>query len=510
MSAVVAAIQEVDCLSLLALKVAPNVFDISSGQHHVSIRDQTVRGQLLVRDLRRLDPTFKNLLVIGAGAGGAATAVAAAQAGLEVRVIDAKSRPFWLQREVTQRFVAPFMYEWPSGFSDDQRYPPVDGAVWGATHPAAPPWDDSDPISADALASALEIWLSEQIAGQHGRLRCWCGVDPDVAGEFVREFVATTTSNLWIKLAGRASPHPLPRFGADVVEWPGGAERYELFVPDYIVLAAGMGVEQTAIDGQVHGTPFWSDDTLRDAATVHQQIGIFGGGDGALQDVLRALTGHRHPLETLKLLRSNKKAGKALDAAAQRLATVESQGRLYACWTQGRGVDATARLDQGCRLIAQDAASDPDLRRGVLKCLRKRGRGKQGVVHHVVRELHFDKAYMLNRFLIYLIDATLNAAATRSTDRMDYRLMFGYTTAYAAAKGKQPGPCRIGIESRDGTHCHILDLDLAVVRFGLDRSKIGSGYTEATAGLQMVQLSRKDSGQRTSLAQIPLPFAMPK
>nr|NLU60156.1 hypothetical protein [Pseudomonas sp. BIGb0427] len=52
-------IKVVDSLSLLSLKVAPNVFDLSSGMHHVSIRDQIVRAQLLVRDLLHADPELK-------------------------------------------------------------------------------------------------------------------------------------------------------------------------------------------------------------------------------------------------------------------------------------------------------------------------------------------------------------------------------------------------------------------------------------------------------------------
>ncbi|MFK3649500.1 hypothetical protein ACI2IY_13850 [Lysobacter enzymogenes] len=504
------AIQDVDCLALLALKVAPNVFDISSGQHHVSIRDQIVRGQLLVRDLCRLDPDFNRLLVIGAGAGGAATAVAAAQANLQVRLIDAAPEPFSLQRGVTQRFVAPFMYEWPSGFSDDQRYPPRDPAVWGPAHPAAPVWNDTTPVSADALASDLDGWFRDEIAGLHGGLQCWCSVNRDTVRRFVHAFVATTTSNLWIKLAGHLSPHPLPRFSADIVQWPDGTACKEEFVPDYIVLAAGMGAENTAIGEDVRGTHFWGDDDLCDAATVHRSIGIFGGGDGALQDALRALTGHRHPLETLEALRADEDARKALDVAAQSLITLEAQGRLYACWTQGRDIDATARLDEGCRRIAQTAAGDPDLKRCVLGCIRECGGGRQGIVHHVVLETHFTKAYMLNRFLIHLMNAALGPTGTRSKDRMDYRLMFGYRTAYATAKGPQPGRCEIGIESIAGPDRPILELDLAVVRFGLDRREIASGYSPKPTGLQMVQLSKNDSGQRTSLAQIPLPFALPK
>ena len=62
-------VEVVDSLSLLSLKVASNVFDLSSGLHHVSIRDQIVRAQLAVRDLKRGDKSLHSLLIVGAGEG---------------------------------------------------------------------------------------------------------------------------------------------------------------------------------------------------------------------------------------------------------------------------------------------------------------------------------------------------------------------------------------------------------------------------------------------------------
>ena len=111
-------IDVVDSLSLLSLKVASNVFDLSSGLHHISIRDQMVRAQLAVRDLKRGDPELDSLLIVGAGVAGIAAALEAEARGVRsVVVVEAAAQPFSLLRGVTERYIGPFMYEWPSSFS---------------------------------------------------------------------------------------------------------------------------------------------------------------------------------------------------------------------------------------------------------------------------------------------------------------------------------------------------------------------------------------------------------
>jgi NADPH-dependent 2,4-dienoyl-CoA reductase/sulfur reductase-like enzyme len=114
----------INALSLLAHKVAPNVFDLSSLQWHVSIRDQIVRAQLLMADLCMADKDIDSVLIIGMGAAGISAAMAACEQGIpNVYVVDRADAPFKLFRGVTSRFVGPFMYEWPSSFHADQGYP---------------------------------------------------------------------------------------------------------------------------------------------------------------------------------------------------------------------------------------------------------------------------------------------------------------------------------------------------------------------------------------------------
>ena len=115
-------------LSILALKVAPNVFDISSGLFHISIRDQMLRARTLVRDLdkgNQLVLPAAHVLIVGAGVAGVSAAMALGELVVETVVVDSAAEPFSVQKNVTSRFVGPYMYEWPSDFFDDQAFPPV-------------------------------------------------------------------------------------------------------------------------------------------------------------------------------------------------------------------------------------------------------------------------------------------------------------------------------------------------------------------------------------------------
>ncbi|MFP3245845.1 MAG: hypothetical protein RXR20_14995, partial [Paraburkholderia sp.] len=73
--------RNIDTLALLGLKAKSNIFDLSSDLVHVSMRDQIVRAQILVRDLCAADPNLQRILVVGAGVAGISAAMAAGHAG---------------------------------------------------------------------------------------------------------------------------------------------------------------------------------------------------------------------------------------------------------------------------------------------------------------------------------------------------------------------------------------------------------------------------------------------
>lgn len=499
-------ITQVDSLALLAMKVAPKVFDVSSGQTHVSIRDQIVRGQLLVRDLRRADANFNNLLVVGAGVGGAAAAAAAAHAGLNVLLVDHKDRPFSLQHRTDTRYVAPFMYEWPSHFSNDQQYPP-DAKLWGISSPAAPTWKHQHPITSRQLAMDLEQWLDDMII-RYPSLSFFVDVDSARVRQFVRNFAAVVSRNLALRMAGRTTVQ-LPELDAGGRLWRPSAGPGYPFTPDYVILAGGAGGEGVALPGNVTGVEFWDTDTLQQSATVKQRIGIFGGGDGAMQDALRALTGFDHPLKMIERLEQTSRFKDLLDDQLGPLQTLEAQGRLLKSWTQGGDIDPYEQIDGLCRNIAASLAADPQVQQAVIECIRPVNGGQRGVVMLFVRETYFGKAYLLNRFLVHLIHQVVLAhPGGIPSSRMNFILYFNHQCDNSSKLGHRHS-CSVSVKNRDTGNYLIEKLDLAVVRFGMDKPNQASGLWSNSGPRQMIQLSRKDVGHRTSLAQVPLPFVLP-
>jgi hypothetical protein len=499
-------ISEIDSLALLALKVAPNVFDISSEQHHISIRDQIVRAQVLVRDLRRADHTAWNLLVVGAGVGGAAAAVAAAYANMNVVLVEVKDGPFSLQRGTKLRKVAPFMYEWPSHFYNNQDYPPPDTDLWGKINPAAPTWAAPVPMTGEDLATQLDKWLEDAL-NVKPRLEFLTGVVGKDVRDYVKDFVATTKGNLWLRLGGYPPVYP-PAYKVPGRSWPaGGPPRNLPFTPEYIILAGGMGGEVHKLPGGVGETHFWQDDTLRDEATRDQRVGIFGGGDGALQDVLRALTKFDEPLAMIDKLLTHPVAKPLIRAQEQRLLTLESQSRLFGTWTQGSGSDPSYEVDRSCQAIARELANDSGVRDAVIDCLRMAGPNQRGTVCHYVFATHFDKAYLLNRFLVHLIDQVKRQWGI-PLQRMDYQLTFE-REAVSGFYVNQPA-CKVTLRDVATGNTSTEEFDLAVVRFGMVRANQLSGKAGSTSGAQMIQLSEHDIGQRTTLNKVPLPFVIPE
>jgi len=503
-------VEVVDSLSLLSLKVASNVFDLSSGLHHVSIRDQIVRAELAVRDLKRGDKSLQSLLIVGAGAAGIAAALEAVDQGVaQVVVVEAGDKPLGLLRGVRKRFVGPYMYEWPGSFSRNQSYPEHGRSPWIGRSKSQLEWKAQDPISADSLALQLEQHLAARIAkimaaGKAPPTFC-VQVSKTRIQQFVRNFAQCESARALSRLQGRKPGAPL-QFGYwnDPV-WPGMTPAQAVCTPQYILLAAGMGAETvTLVKEDMSGDPyeclnysgskFWSDDSLMDSGTENLQVSIFGGGDGALQDVLRALTRRNHPLELLAFLERDPATKAALLRASPSLLDAERQSRQFGTWTQKNGEYAT--IDMVCLRLAKGLAQQPRVARRISQGIAF-GRGK---VSLFVRGKNLDKAYLLNRFLVHLIWACKKAHPAMWAGRMDFEAHFEQSAvAYAQANNGQHLVTIKRWNTKPATSyqhtCHMI-----AVRYGITPGTV--------PGAQMIQVSPKLSKQRTTLSRIELPFVV--
>ena len=503
-------VEVVDSLSLLALKVASNVFDLSSGLHHVSIRDQIVRAQLAVRDLKKGDPSLHSLLIVGAGAAGIAAALEAADQDIaQVVVVEAGDEPFGLLKGVSKRYVGPYMYEWPGSFSRNQSYPEHDGSPWAGRSKSPLKWKSLEPMPADKLAAQLEEHLKERLqdirkAGKTPPTIC-VKVHKRYIQRFVKDFARCESARAISRLQGRIPVAPL-QFGYwNDPAWPEMEPAQAVCTPQYVLLAAGMGAETVTLvkedisgahyDGpNYRGARFWSDDALMDADTQHLQTSIFGGGDGALQDVLRALTRRHHPLKLMKFLEQDPTTKAALLRVSPRLLDAERQSRQFGTWTQKNGEYAT--IDTVCKRLAGDLAQQPRVARRVSQCIAF-GKGK---VSLFVRGKYFDKAYLLNRFLVHLIRACKLEHPSMWAGRMDFEVHFEQSAvAFAdASNGQYLVTIKRWSSKPEASYphtCHKI-----AVRYGITPGTV--------PGAQMIQVSTKQSRQRTTMARVELPFVV--
>lgn len=503
-------VEVVDSLSLLSLKVASNVFDLSGGLHHVSIRDQIVRAELAVRDLKRGDNNLQSLLIVGAGPAGIAAALEAVALGvLHVVVVEAGPRPFGLLRGITKRFVGPYMYEWPSSFSRNQSYPDHDKCPWKGSSKSQLEWKAQNPISADALANELEQHLLDRIkhlanSGKTPPTICVLA-DKLKIQNFVRDFARRESARALSRLQGHKPPPALGFGYSNSSVWPYLTPAYVSITPQYILLAAGMGEETVTLvkedmggdpykEANYSGTKFWSNDSLLDAGTEDLQTSIFGGGDGALQDALRVLTRRKHPLDLLAFLERKSTTKATLQRISASLLDAERQSRKFGSWTQRNGEYAT--LDGVCRRLAQTLAKQRQIARSISQCVAF-GRGKVSIF---VRGKNFDKAYLLNRFLVHLFWACKKAYPVMWVGRMDFEIHFQQSAIGYCNLGN--GQHAVTLKQWDvcpANHyqhiCHTI-----VVRYGITPGTVPSA--------QMIQVSPKSSRQRTTLSRVELPFVV--
>lgn len=507
------ALSPVDSLSLLSLKVAPNVFDVSSGLHHLSIRDQIVRARMLVRDLYNGTEKLDRLLIVGAGVAGMSAALTASEIGVsEVVVVETRSEPFAVFRGITSRYVGPFMYEWPSPFFSDQSYP---DERWLGKNCSSFSWKAGSPVSADQLARLLTIELIEKYSAFG--VNCpsiYVTVPKWRICEFVKRFARTEATRSILRLQ-RKIPMPAEKILIQGLQWDafeaspdffGPPVGDKVFSPQYVVLAAGMGQEDvTLVPGKstLAGVPFWSNDDLLGNDTAGRRIAVFGGGDGALQDVLRSLTGFLHPLTFIEHLERKSEVRRALAVVKPKLLSIDRQSRQLNAWTSSKG--DFKYVDDHCRAIAGQLAKKIKVVRRVLQALRvpphPSAPDDEPEVALFVRNTHFDKAYLLNRFLVHLVDACCRASEKKSIRRQPH-MRFRIFWQHEAIGGISY--CGRHILSLENLRTKAQDRYLAdrvVVRYGIEKDSV--------PGRQMIQISPKPSRQRTTLSRVELPFAVP-
>ncbi len=145
---------------LLAHAIRPFFFEIGGRLSPVSIRDQMIRGRMLVDravEAGLINQTSRPLLVIGAGAGGATAAIRAAQLGITTTLIEIAPTPFLRQAGCRSRRVDPTQYDWPVDHWRENRKV---SSVTGKGHTCA-----NSPGSCHGLEHEVELTESDCLRG---------------------------------------------------------------------------------------------------------------------------------------------------------------------------------------------------------------------------------------------------------------------------------------------------------------------------------------------------------
>ncbi|MFN3791469.1 FAD-dependent oxidoreductase [Massilia sp.] len=225
------------------------VYLLGSFDHRITFYTQQVRALNLVRALFEKGKlcSGQSVCVVGAGAAGVMTAVAAARAGCRVTLFDDREAILSLQAPAQHRFLHPHIYDWPAAGSDriDAGLPVLN---WQAAN-------------ANAVVDSLRTEFERYRAMFGDRLR----------------FVPKTNIQ---EIRPETKGTRLRVLGND-------ADINECF--DGVFLALGFGLERSAFAAA--GThSYWTGDSLNGpfALGTRQRILVSGSGDGGLVDVARA------------------------------------------------------------------------------------------------------------------------------------------------------------------------------------------------------------------------------
>jgi hypothetical protein len=235
--------------------VEEGVFDLGGKLFPGSIRDQVVRTCLFIQQLQEfgLLDGRKTICIAGAGVAGMTAAIALCGPGEhDVLLADQTVLPLSLLADADHRLISPTLYDWP------------------AEHHSAP-------------AYSGVLYYEE-------------GPPSLVRNEWLTVFRSLVTTG---KLKWRSETIAFPAKGTNVrFRDKTGAESESGF--DLIILCKGYGQEKAISikngTAEFRPIPFWKPDpypTSSRNSLPQGPVVVLGGGDGAIQDMLRFLTGGR-------------------------------------------------------------------------------------------------------------------------------------------------------------------------------------------------------------------------
>ncbi|MDB5934198.1 MAG: hypothetical protein JWQ01_1542 [Massilia sp.] len=383
-----------------------------SGRTPISIRDQIVRAQYLIERLYSNGylQSGSRLLVVGAGAAGCTAAVLAAQRGVDVLLTDRSAKgPFARQQQCKSRWIDPVQYDWPARHAFQAKWP-VKASVSGPV-----------PFGFDAdLASSIA--------------RKWTTTLSLARIKYKRNLSVQFNASL-VTLPARSKTDPSKVEALIQTGGAAGVTTSQDF--DLIILARGVEDERTAVPRHrgtttpsFVGLPFWENDQFEDPGFGLSPLGkgtvlVSGGGDGALQDYIRLVTGRGSALEVLQEVLANNRKIHAGQAAMfeqmlyYRINDEENQATRAMIWNENAQQDHTVinTLHSAHReMLRLWERKFPQLWHCAMAELGNMTRGRNpGRVTLVHSCSHFSACYALNRFVTLLLQRFVGLHFSAST-----------------------------------------------------------------------------------------------
>ena len=346
-------------------------------------------------------------MIVGAGFAGTVAAIFAAKRGFDVTLVDAQSNPLSLQKDVEHRYVGAFMYDWPCVESNLQYYPPdvVLGDVDEKKY-CGPFWEAASPITAKELARQHLIWFQNEKKILGGKIFERYDSSASSVQEYVKNFIS------WARLGVFRSS-----FSGEIRV----RSTVSTVKADVLIVATGMGAEKCEVEckGGVKliGKKFWEKggDELRSTRELLGNALVIGGGDGALQDVLRLMTRHDDVLSIINSMEYYPVIRDAINSVKPLLMAIQLQNMLAYSHNLH---NAHEQFDERIKSIAEKIVLDNRsfFSEWAENNLRK-GLG-EFFVYHFIAGNNFTKSYLINKFIVHII----------STINNSYRLIKNFKT----------------------------------------------------------------------------------
>jgi hypothetical protein len=371
---------------LRAHEVGEFIFNIADVAYPVSIRDQMNRAWWIVQKAHdlgffgpRREKKYQRLLICGAGASGVTAAIHAVSLSVETVLVEQSAAPFLRQRHCRSRWIDPTQYDWPAEHWQAGVFPSLG-------RPAMPlPWRGQ---RSHLLATGWQPHLRACLA-RRPRLLTFRRPDRVVGAPARIVGPGGSVAGLSVSFLSGGPPED---FG--MMLWcVGFADERRFAPPNYT------------------GFAFWETDPFeRPAWGVPRPPSdlralVSGGGDGALQDVLRLATGEKSAIDVYREL---SRKGWEMDADVRhRLFAAEDQAQRALLWCRPRSVEehrALQELHDAYAVAVADILKPTAPKRDELVANAKRLLAKRPYPVRLVHSCgHFGRCYGLNHFLVLLL-----------------------------------------------------------------------------------------------------------